>query len=373
MTSVTSDARGETADVDHLRSLPSFMLREGYVDAYCVFGALHQRFDDVRSRLNDLPDHLRALFRLFFLAETVDQARVAEAVPEDLLAALVRLGVVLDHRGGYSTGGLTLLPLFGLMMFVPAPSVNPLAYFGDDSTALAVRLHPRRGARCLDLCAGPGIQALRSSVGGGPVVAVEINPVAAACAELNVEMNGLGDRIEVRRGDLFDAVRPDETFDLITANPPLLPFPPELPYPFVGHGGAAGLAVTWKILAGLPQHLAAGGTAQIIGTCLGDDAGPFPEAPLSRWADASQMQIAMTVPSRVDLRPGAPYFKTLALTCATAAQLRQEDVEERLGAFVEEQGARWLYLFYLAVSAGSPHPGLTMTRHFESPGGFWFR
>jgi methylase of polypeptide subunit release factors len=61
--------------------------------------------------------------------------------------------------------------------------------------------------------------------------------------------------------DLFDAVA-GERFDLIVSNPPFLFLPPEWRARCVdGDGGALGMALTLRIVDGLPAHLTADGRA----------------------------------------------------------------------------------------------------------------
>lgn len=363
-------------DLIFLRSLPSLFLREGYVDAYCVYGAApHTRFQAVANDLEVLPPALRMLVSLFFLGGRLPREEAGLVFADDEIAALVRLGLLMeDGEAGdhVHTGGLVLLSALGHLMFVPMPAWDPVVYFGDDSAALAIRLSPRRGARCLDLCAGPGIQALRASAAGGSVVAVEINPIAIACADLNIALNSLEDVIELRQGDLYGAVRPGETFDFVSANPPLLPFVPDLPYPFVGHGGADGLAVTRLILRGLPGALAPGGTAQLIGSCLGDAEGPHPRAELTAFAEEHGLRVMMTFSARKPLVPGATMFEGLSRSCSVAGGLDFDTVRERFRAHLETERADHLYLYFLTVSRAG-RPEFVMTEHYRRPGGFWFR
>jgi release factor glutamine methyltransferase len=51
------------------------------------------------------------------------------------------------------------------------------------------------------------------------VVAVDISPEAVRCARINVLLNRVEDRVEVRCGDLFEPVC-GERFDLVLFNPP---------------------------------------------------------------------------------------------------------------------------------------------------------
>lgn len=357
--------------VRQLKDLPRVLTREGYVDAYTIYGNLNLRLDLWANDLPLLPPPLRLLFSLFLLGRTVERPALQRVLAEEQIDALEALGILLHDGDGLHTGNMILLPVAGFYLFAQRPGVNPIAYFGEDSAALAMHLSPSRGDVCLDLCTGPGIQALICSGRAARVIAADVNPLAAAHAELNVVMNRLEDRIEVRTGDLFDAVR-GMRFDYVSANPPLLPVPPDLPYPFVGHGGADGLAVTRRILSGLRSALEPGGICQIIGTCTGDWDGPSCEEELEALAEREGLAIRMTVPSAVALTPGARMFEGLAWTCAAAARMEIEDVKARLDAHLKAIGATHLYLFFLTVSGEERHRGFAITRHYQDHAGFWY-
>ncbi len=72
-----------------------------------------------------------------------------------------------------------------------------------------------------DLGTGSGIQALAAARAGATrVVAVDINPAAAATAAENARANGYGDRIVTLASNLFSALAPGPHFDVIVVNPP---------------------------------------------------------------------------------------------------------------------------------------------------------
>lgn len=75
------------------------------------------------------------------------------------------------------------------------------------------------GARVLDMGTGSGIGAVAASRWAGQVVAVDKNPSAVRCARINVLLNRVEQRVEVREGDLFAPVE-DESFDVVLFNPP---------------------------------------------------------------------------------------------------------------------------------------------------------
>jgi hypothetical protein len=84
-------------------------------------------------------------------------------------------------------------------------------------------------------------------------------------------LNGLGDRVEFREGDLLEPVG-DGRFDLIVSNPPFVLSPDP-----AGWGAAAATSLTYRdsalpgdalvaaLVSGLPRHLQPGGTAQLLG------------------------------------------------------------------------------------------------------------
>lgn len=83
------------------------------------------------------------------------------------------------------------------------------------------------GKRVLDLFAYQGEWALHAARGGAEsVVAIDTSASALAAAARNAERAGLAGRIEFRRGDVFDVVRPmvreSQRYDLVILDPPAL-------------------------------------------------------------------------------------------------------------------------------------------------------
>jgi methylase of polypeptide subunit release factors len=165
--------------------------------------------------------------------------------------------------------------------------VDHVMAVGQDSRHLA-RCTTRRPFRAaLDLCTGSGIHALLASAHTERVLAVDINPRAACCTRFNAQALGIAN-LEVAVGDLFEPAH-GERFDLITANPPFVPSP--LDVLRFRDGGRSGEDVQKRIVAGLPDHLAPGGIAQIV-TELGesDDGKPLAHR-LREWLNGAPMDI----------------------------------------------------------------------------------
>lgn len=355
---------------DVLPLLTRRLARLGYAEITTTLGPLTPWRPPAVAHLLELDPSLRIAIDLFLLGKPVP-ADDLPAPLRDLVEPLTGLGVLVRTADGcLATPNLCLLPVMGHWLFADCTSVDPKLYLGDDSVALLARLTPGRGDRCLDLCCGPGLQALHLSSFGGAVTAVDVNPVAAGLASLNVAMNERSDTIDVLVGNVYAPVPPG-SYDAIVANPPLLPVPDDLPYPFVGHGGPDGMDVTWRILDGLPERLAAGGAAQIIGTGLSDGIVPFCAEPLAEWARRTAMDVDLTVPVHRELRPGTGWFGGIVSTIAVAAGLPAEGVAQRFAAALDEQHATHLCGWYLRVAHGR---GELRVRDLggQSPNGLWF-
>jgi release factor glutamine methyltransferase len=152
------------------------------------------------------------------------------------------------------------LPLHvGPQVLVPRP---------DTETVVEVARARRDARRVLDLCTGSGAIAiaLAKELPDAHVVATDISADAVAIATKNAERNGVAARVDVRAGDLWQAVA-GETFDLIVANPPYIASAviPTLQSEVLREprlaldGGADGLGFYDRILAEARAHLVPGG------------------------------------------------------------------------------------------------------------------
>lgn len=94
--------------------------------------------------------------------------------------------------------------------------------FSVDAPLLADFIRTRADDEALELGTGSGVISLLLSVKPfRRIVALEIQEGLADLARRNVELNGLGERIEVVRADLR-TYEPDRRFDLIFSNPPYI-------------------------------------------------------------------------------------------------------------------------------------------------------
>jgi methylase of polypeptide subunit release factors len=161
---------------------------------------------------------------------------------------------------------------------------NAVMYIGPDSLALVQHwLQSSRIPSCgslLDLCTGSGVQALAALTmeKANQAVCVDLNPRALQMTRLNAILNDLDTKVQCVLGDLTSDVgriytnsegshdlaiddkaqplldvlrRISPRFDLITANPPFLPVPPEITqarHGLFSAGGPSGEAVLASIV-----------------------------------------------------------------------------------------------------------------------------
>jgi SAM-dependent methyltransferase len=236
-------------------------------------------FEVLHGAIQPLRGIYRLLFTVFLEGHPATEEILRRALPSGLFEAFESTGLLVPDRAGeWRTPGLALVAAEGMLLAVSLPPHYPTAssrsqpiYIGIESLWLARALPPRLdGRRVLDVCAGSGVQGLICAArGAASVTALELQPGTVDVSRFNAALNGLTARVEVRCSDLFGALRPHERFDFFVCNPPFMPVMEDVDYPLCGAGGADGMAVTRRIVDGLPRHLAAGGSGVMFVNALG--------------------------------------------------------------------------------------------------------
>jgi len=117
---------------------------------------------------------------------------------------------------------LVLERVDGVPLVVLPEVFNPVLFRTGVFLARSLRPPAPAGTaepRALDVGTGSGIGAIFASRLGYRVVGVDLNPEAVRCARLNVLLNDVEGRVEIRSGDLFAPVAGNQ-FDLVLFNPP---------------------------------------------------------------------------------------------------------------------------------------------------------
>jgi len=225
----------------------------------------------------DLPSYLvramgdnsaRALaICLFLLGQQVRRNQAEALLGARPVELLLRVGMLLETEPGVLACQGDLYPCLGVYVFTNALLArrydpDHVYHLGTDSYALARATPRKRYGKALDLCTGSGIQAIMAAMHTHEVTGVDLNPRALEFAAFNARLNGVGERTRFVRGDLYEPIG-DETFDLITSNPPFVPTPDKT---MQRHrtGGETGEEISERLVAGLPKHLNPGGLFAMV-------------------------------------------------------------------------------------------------------------
>lgn len=151
----------------------------------------------------------------------------------------------------------------GLSLTVPPTVFHPKLFLTSRFFAEFLQRQDFAGKRVVEIGTGSGILALSAArAGAASVLALDINPQAARAAALNAVANGLP-QVEARESDLFSAVPPDQTFDVIISSPPSFSGEPRNVADRAWHAGP-GYRDILALFDQAAAHLAPGGTMYLL-------------------------------------------------------------------------------------------------------------
>lgn len=181
-----------------------------------------------------------------------------------LLGRVLALGYALTGKNRYDNYQLEWV--HGVPILVTPSVFNPkVPRTGAFLAALLDARMVRADAEVLDMGTGSGVCAVLAAKHARRVVGVDINPAAVRCAGINVLLNHVDHRVELRHGDLFGPVA-GERFDLILFNPPFLRGTPQDDRDRAWRSSD----VAERFAAALREHLKPGGAALIVLSSFGE-------------------------------------------------------------------------------------------------------
>lgn len=357
-----------------MKQLPELLGRTGYLPFYLYFGDGNLRLKDWQTAAERLEDPLKSLVQLFLLQKAVPRDSIEPVITPEVVSELKAAGILSNGAADLRSEAFTLLSFRSNVYFAQVHD-DPYAYFGDDSVALGMYQTPVPDGDILDLCSGPGIQSLIAARSARHVTGVEINPKAWNIARINQKMNPVGDKVDFVNMNLKDFARVNtRKYDRILFNPPLVPIPDDMHYPFVGHGGGDGLSVTDEILELYKGALKPAGRFEFIGMTVGRKSGSLENDPLMELARRHRMDGTIHVLSRHKIKEDSALVTSCAISLAHSNKMDIADAREKLVKYFIDSEYEYFYLFFCswgnAAAGQSPKTSVVDMSFFYF--GDWF-
>lgn len=141
----------------------------------------------------------------------------------------------------------------------------------EDTFLAAENLKVSEEEKVLELGTGCGLLALVAAKQGARVVATDINTEAVEIAEKNARKHDISEKIDFRKGNLFEPVEGEE-FNVIIFNPPYLPVSEaertESELERAWDGGSDGRELIDRFLDEVRNHLKSGGRIYLVQSSL---------------------------------------------------------------------------------------------------------
>jgi len=141
----------------------------------------------------------------------------------------------------------------------------------EDSFLLAENLVVNQNDVVLDVGTGCGILGILAAKKAKKVVAIDVNPHAVSCAQMNAELNGVAGKMDIRLGNLFEPVEGNEKFNVIVFNGPYLPSERSEQKTWIERacaGGPSGRELVDQFISQAPRYLMEEGKIVLVQSTL---------------------------------------------------------------------------------------------------------
>jgi methylase of polypeptide subunit release factors len=270
------------SDIKLLSEFKEFLLRNYFSTFYAQSNLDGYFVVPFPTRKAITHNHISLLYeKLFFRASKVS-IKDFEIVFGDISNKLLQSQLFGITEKNQVFSYYRLLYIQNLLLAVPYRKyIDERVYIGADSFSLArnVLLPEKKGKiTVLDLFTGSGIQLFLLKHRIKEAMGIDKNNNAIACANLNATMNDCSKysflKYDIKTTDLASLNR---KFDLILANPPILPMPDfvervKKPH---SHGGKDGLEFVRIVLREAQKVIKSNGVINILACSLGNEKSPF--------------------------------------------------------------------------------------------------
>lgn len=155
----------------------------------------------------------------------------------------------------------------GLDLIIHPGVLNP--NYTKVSGFLADNIAIPAGARVLDMFCGSGAIGFIQAKNAQNILGVDISSISVACAKENAQHLSLEGKTEYRVSNVWEKIFNDEIFDVIVANPPLLPILPQTEFE-KSFADSPRMNITKEFIAGCSDHLSFGGIVYMTTSSTSD-------------------------------------------------------------------------------------------------------
>lgn len=301
--------------------------------------------------LNSLEKKASIFIELFYLHRVVLLKDAQKFIGKNYLKDLLTLGLII--RDGDKLKPKYEITSINGYYFIFSYEITKnfdYTYYGPASLLLTKYLPLNcKVGNILDLGTGTGLHAILLSKNASQITGVDISKKTVNTANFNVILNNVDDVVKIVEGDLFSPFK-HQKFDLIIANPPVVPIPNNYKYPLSGAGGEDGLLFLKKILLVLENYMTTNGSSIILGYTPGDLNAPFIVKEIKKIIKINKLDVKILLLQR-DLIEHEILYRSLYLALCNPKLILDHESEMR--RIYSQINASYVYNYLLKIKRSS--------------------